>query len=287
MATKKFEFDQNLAPYNLEQYYHWMNLAGHITQSTVSRLQTNQDKLLTVPEAPSQDKIDLIFSLSNKSDMNANEGNEGNEGRKAYDAEIQTSPEKQFMEKFREGIPPEDPSEEQSSSSQDEKPDLSDFREPDSEIPFMKIISKTKLKNADPGRITLVNFDKSHVFQSLVDQYNGVEELISEFQASFIMFVLGQSFEGFEQWKKFVELFSRCEQAISSDLSSFFLETYPQVLLQQIAEVPDDYFEDITTGNNFLTASLKVRLRFFGVLKYNRNTSNLCKIQAPAKQLRT
>lgn len=38
VGARRFDFDQNLAPYNLHAYQQWQNLSGYISKSVVSKL---------------------------------------------------------------------------------------------------------------------------------------------------------------------------------------------------------------------------------------------------------
>lgn len=309
LATKSFQFDQNLAPYALEQYSHWNSLTAHISSDTISRIQQTS-VLSKVPVPPSDEKLDLIFSQVKETSleyMAVEPTTEGNVPIQEAKESIEKKPELEFLEKFKAGIPiyddgeddyagetwniPDKPTRSVPSKTEDTK-NIPRLDDPTSSVPFLSIPKYSKIRNAVPEKVTQMNFDKTFQLVKLIRKFaqrsdgkdkesttgrnTGLSEVVSEFESSFAMFVLGQSFEGFEQWKKFVELFSRCESGMtyfpnrsaeaiqglspeeSNEVSIFLLETYPKILFHQISEVPEDYFEDIVEGNNFLVTSLKV-----------------------------
>jgi A1 cistron-splicing factor AAR2 len=265
--VKRLEFDKNLGAYALESLPQWSYLTTHVASSTIDRLQSGTNVITSVPEAPSQEKIDRLFSNLEVKDADEQKYTTKTSGH-PEDTIFGVGREGDYLQKFQEGIPMENEDEEMADASEGqfplERPDLSNFEEPKSDIPWMDITHNTKLPNVTPERLTEVNFDKSFQFLNLVERFGGLLEVISEFEASFVMFSLGQSYEGFEQWKKFVALLCRCDSAIRSEkYKNFFREDFPTVLYHQLVEVPEDYFEDIVTGNNFLVASLKVCLRDF------------------------
>uniref|UniRef100_A0A6B2L7F2 AAR2 splicing factor homolog n=1 Tax=Arcella intermedia TaxID=1963864 RepID=A0A6B2L7F2_9EUKA len=146
--------------------------------------------------------------------------------------------EDQFQSKYREGIP-----------------HLNNDSE--TSLPYTNIPERTLAPNTSPQDITKLNFDKSYVLLELfrTDFNNDPQLFLGEFEYAFLMFSLGECYESFEQWKKMLRLVCQCETAISEKMS-FFVE-FVKVVNIQVAEIPNDFFEDIVTANNFLMASLK------------------------------
>jgi len=82
------------------------------------------------------------------------------------------------------------------------------------------------------------------------------------------LFSISQVFEGFEQWKLIVDLLCSCVEAIavSPELYTHFIST----LHHHIQEIPEDFFVDIVTCENFLTRSLR---KFFENLESVESSS--------------
>jgi A1 cistron-splicing factor AAR2 len=109
-----------------------------------------------------------------------------------------------------------------------------------------------------PSQVTAMNMDRSPVLDHMIEKdYDGNPNLfLGELQFSFVSFLLGQSFEGFEQWKSLVSLALSCESALYSVKRVSFWLDFLKVLETQLSEAPEDFFIDIVEGKNFLHHSL-------------------------------
>lgn len=66
-GARRFDFDQNLAPYNLHAYQQWQHLAGYISKSCIERLSplpsgnisitAEADPTLLKPATPAEQKL--------------------------------------------------------------------------------------------------------------------------------------------------------------------------------------------------------------------------------------
>jgi hypothetical protein len=81
--------------------------------------------------------------------------------------------------------------------------------------------------------------------------------LLGELQYSFVTFLLGADYEGFEQWKGLVSLIASCDEAMLK-MPEFYVE-FINVIQFQFKQVPEDFFQDIISGENFMFVTLKVR----------------------------
>ncbi|KAH9603570.1 hypothetical protein KSS87_007118 [Heliosperma pusillum] len=72
-----------------------------------------------------------------------------------------------------------------------------------------------KQKGISGAQLTSLNLDKTQILEKiLLKEYDGVEDrLLGELQFSFIAFLMGQSLEGFLQWKSLVSLLLGCTEA--------------------------------------------------------------------------
>ncbi len=78
--------------------------------------------------------------------------------------------------------------------------------------------------------------------------------VLCELQLAFVCFLIGQVYDAFEQWKSLVSLLCNCDRAIVRR-ASFFTE-FLSVLYFQLKEMPEDFFIDIISKDNFLTVNL-------------------------------
>jgi len=83
-------------------------------------------------------------------------------------------------------------------------------------------------------------------------EYKGnVQLLLGEFQFSYLVFLIGQRLDAFEQWKKFIDLMCNCEEAMK-EVPTLFIE-FVQVMRAQLETLPEDLFMDSLSSKNFLT----------------------------------
>lgn len=89
--------------------------------------------------------------------------------------------------------------------------------------PVPRIIKQQGMSGVE---LTSVNLDKTYILESiLMKEYDGVEDrLLGELQFAFIAFLMGQSLDGFLQWKSLVSLLFGCTQAPFHTRSHLFMK---------------------------------------------------------------
>ena len=157
----------------------------------------------------------------------------------------------------------------QEASSKQQLPKLDTI--PGTEIRFSKI-PRHYPEGATPSEITKYSMDSTFALQTMIDiSYRKKENsLLGEIQFSFICFLVGQVYDAFDQWKKLVHLMCSSVEALNSftDLYMNFIS----VLHFQVQEIPEDFFVDIVSTNNFLTSTLQ---EFFSNLEDGNGDSRL------------
>lgn len=78
--------------------------------------------------------------------------------------------------------------------------------------------------------------DKSWLLSKLISE-NSAQDILGELQLSFLLFILGQFYDGFEQWKILVHLVCNSEQSLEED-PSFFVEFLCTYNLQSDSRCP-------------------------------------------------
>lgn len=78
--------------------------------------------------------------------------------------------------------------------------------------------------------------------------------LLGELQFAFVCFLVGHIFDAFDQWKRIFSLLCSCQEALKT--YSVFFEEFLDVAAFQMREIPADFFVDILSGKNFLSATL-------------------------------
>jgi len=155
-----------------------------------------------------------------------------------------------------------------------------------SQIHFTPIPAKYPI-NSTPAEVTKHSMDSSYqlnqyleVFQRLygdvvsnsMSDRNQVDEILGELQFSFICFLVAQNYDAFEQWKQLLKMFCTCDEALANHTHLYM--TLISDLHFQIREVPEDFFVDIVSSNNFLVALLT---SLFTLVRDNANVDSKLK----------
>merc|ERR1719431_268632 len=83
---------------------------------------------------------------------------------------------------------------------------------------------------------------------------NTRRELLAEMQFAFLCFLVGQNYDSFEHWKRLLGVLCRCDRGLVEQRQLFL--DFLGDLYFQLKEVPEDFFVDIVSRNNFLCSSL-------------------------------
>jgi len=136
-------------------------------------------------------------------------------------------------------------------------------------------ISKKYPDGATPAEITKYSLDSSHQLEVFLAPHDNIDEVLVELQFSFLCFLVGQNYDSFCQWKHLVAMMCGCGEALLK---------YPQLFLNfisdmhfQMQEVPEDFFTDIVSCNNFLVTSLT---DLFANIKENEDALTQLKTKA-------
>ncbi|KAI1716149.1 AAR2 protein [Ditylenchus destructor] len=236
--------DKNLAAYPYSTYNQWVSLSNHVTEKTVKRLSPEN----ALGKITSQ--TDLV---SKEQEIEAQMGDPM--GTSAVD---RNHPSRiRFTDAI--GLP-----------VMSAKPGTS-MRF--SEVPQVSL-ADTNLKKA--------GIDSSDRFYTLLKSLgDNQKELLGEFQFSFVVFLIGQVYEGFEQWKRLIHLMCSCNRALVTH-SQFFLDLL-MVIHFQLKQCPEDFFHDQLAKDNFLWATLS--LFFANVEDSDGASSELRSKTAKFKQL--
>ncbi|KAG7391085.1 a1-alpha2 repression [Phytophthora pseudosyringae] len=153
------------------------------------------------------------------------------------------------------------------------------------------VLQKTRT-DLSPEARTAYHFDRSERLEELIEtEFSGDwKELVGELQLSFLVFLQLSSLAALGQWKQFIALMSSCERALSSQVPLFLsfikllrtqleqvrpaqlallqLRAYrttpalhrppfsPHFLCCDPHQIPEDFFQDETTSENFLSPCL-------------------------------
>lgn len=228
--------DKFLGPYPYENYKKWVSMTTYLSSELVTQLQ------------PVCGSITSVTQFQTKS---------SNSKSRREEAEAQ----KQLDHK--------EPSTSDSNSSKPELPKLDTI--PGTEIRFTKIPRRYP-ESASPSEITKYSMDSTYALRTMINTaYNKKETLLlGEIQFSFICFLIGQVYDAFDQWKSLVHMMCGSVEALncSTDLYMNFIS----MLHFQVQDIPEDFFVDIVSTNNFLTSTLQ---EFFSNLEDGNGESKL------------
>uniref|UniRef100_A0A7E4VWC7 Protein AAR2 homolog n=1 Tax=Panagrellus redivivus TaxID=6233 RepID=A0A7E4VWC7_PANRE len=210
--------DRNLAAYPFDVTQNWVSLSNHITEKTEKRLRpTNPMGLITgQPETITKEE-DVAAEIGDpKAVFNVDRSNKGERLRFRDPNGLPIVRVKEGYEVRFTAIP---------------------------DVPF------TESAKFRPG---IDNTDRLMAFAALLgDDYT---EVLGEFQYSFVVFLVAQVYDGFEQWKRLMHLFSSCRGALITQ-PKFYIDLL-MVIFFQVKLCPDDFFVDVLSKDNFLATTL-------------------------------
>ncbi|XP_006611900.1 protein AAR2 homolog [Apis laboriosa] len=125
---------------------------------------------------------------------------------------------------------------------------------PGTELRLSKIPNKQYPDGASPTEITKYSLDSSYVLDIILNDLTLPIELIGEMQLTFVCFLVGQSLDAFEHWKKLVSLICGADCAISQR-RAIYVE-FMKAIEIQLMHVPEDILCDIVANNNFIYHNL-------------------------------
>ncbi|CAK9797196.1 Protein AAR2 homolog [Anthophora plagiata] len=217
LKDKLKDLDRFLGCYPYDIWKQWKELINHITPSIVERC------------SPICGSVRSALELEHCSDATRPRGGQSN-------------PEK----KRRSGITME---ERENELLPDMKP------RPGTEVRFSKLPDKNYPDGASPTEVTKYSLDSSYALDTLLNKLTHPMEIIGEVQLAFVCFLVGQSFDAFEHWKKLVSLICGADCAILQR-RAIYIE-FMIALEVQLVHVPEDILCDIVVNNNFIYCNLR------------------------------
>ncbi|EFO27049.1 hypothetical protein LOAG_01429 [Loa loa] len=215
--------DDGLAPYPFDTYRIWFSLSNHITEKTVERLRPENQYSRITGQA---ELVTLETEIMEKEDVH---GHPSSCVDRDHPTRIRFVDEDGLpIMRIREG-----------------------FQIRFTELPLHSVAVSVNSENS---------LDRScQLHKILVDLDGNWSEFLGELQFAFVCFLIGQVYEGFEQWKRLIHLLCSCTKELVEH-KELYIALIP-VLHFQLRECPEDFFVDIVSRDNFLTTTLS---RLFG-----------------------
>lgn len=112
--------------------------------------------------------------------------------------------------------------------------------------------ARRKVAGATPAETTWRHMDRSaQLEQMLSREYSGNEmNILGELQIAYIAFLLGQNYDGFQQWRELLQLLCSCEATVATR-PELYVELC-RVFFAHLSQAPADLFGDDLTKDNFL-----------------------------------
>lgn len=221
------ELDRYLGAYPYDIWKQWKDLTTHITAPLVERC------------SPLCGYVKSALELEHCSDASRPRGGEFCTKRRKRSSALT------LEEKEEELLP-------------DLKP------KPGTELRLSKLPEKHYPDNATPTEITRHSLDSTYALDTLINSLPLPMEIIGEMQLAFVCFLVGQSLDAFEHWKKLVCLICSADRAISQR-RAIYVE-FLKALEIQLKHVPEDILCDIVVNNNFVYLNLR---KLFGNIESN------------------
>jgi len=251
--------DRNLGAYPYDSWKKWVSLSNKISIETIQRLE------------PTSGVIHSVTELIPQTHRTSNKDSDIQEGMSSMDTGDQTV--KQVL------LPEEANKPQCSNPSASKKRSLNEDERENQKLPKMECNPNAKIRfteipprfpeGSTPSDITKHSMDSSYqleqylsIFKRLygdavsnsMSDRSQLDEALGELQYSFICFLVGQNYDAFEKWKQLLRMFCTSDEALAGHTLLYM--TLISDLHFQIREVPEDFFVDIVSSNNFLVTLL-------------------------------
>mmetsp|Transcript_60035 Transcript_60035/g.140330 ORF Transcript_60035/g.140330 Transcript_60035/m.140330 type:complete len:406 (+) Transcript_60035:28-1245(+) len=215
-GARSFDFDQNLGPYPLELREQWAELTRHATAELVQKVEPVSGRVRSKRAEYDESKNG---GAPPEAAQEAAEGAEGGD---------------EVMEDVRD-VKKEETLESNTGS-----------------LFFSAVPRRRKKPCRTAVETTQLYMDRTAQLEEMLSKAYGGNELaiLGELQLAYIAFLLGQNFDGFEQWRALLQLLCGCEEATlrRPELYAELLRTF----FAQLDQAPSDLFGDDLTKDNFL-----------------------------------
>ena len=220
-AIMRGDLNANLGPYPMSQHHSWVNLSNFISNQVLARADIPTDVLVFPGDEEDIMSIDKAIASARSGGMSARNN---------------------------------------SSSSSALKPFFPDL----ARVPRFSDIITTELRVKDSvarddgmlRELMNLSLDKSKVLYALVKGYfdESWDDLLGELQLSFVLMMFLYSYPAMEHWKLLVSTICSCERILVADTN--FTTNFIRILYSQLKFIPEDFFENELSKDNFMRASL-------------------------------
>jgi len=245
-SSGKKELDPCLAPYPYDNHKKWISLTSH-ARFELARALSPESGLISSFSELVADEAFCQKNLHRKNKMETEDDGKTVDG--SCRGDVPSAPSSKDLAEAR----------------------LDDdvVGDPEERLPKMTSVAGTPMRfhaipknpsiprGTPPAEVTRLSIDKMPLFREILSRdFDGVEsDLLGELQLAFVVFVFGRLFDGFEQWKRMTHLLC-CSAASAAARHPRLYAEFITTLFFQTREIPEDFFVDIVTCDNFLTSTL-------------------------------
>lgn len=229
-GVRSFDFDSQLGPYPSELSGQWTELTRHTSVEVVN-------------------KIEPVARIIRSKRAEYDAG--GGQNDQAHPAKGTTPNDLDGDEEMDVEPPPSQP--EPRSQSQKVSDSRFESNTGSSSNLFFSVVPRSRKKvGATPADTTQLHMDRSAQLEDMIARAYGGSELciLGELQLAYIAFLLGQNYDGFEQWRELLRLLCTCEVAVATRPELF--AEFCRAFFAQLSQAPSDLFGDDLTRDNFM-----------------------------------
>jgi len=239
-GVRGYDFDANLGPYPHELDAQWQELTRHATAELVDRIEPLSKTIRSKrAEYDAQDPQNAQQVSQQGEQSNNRDNDEADE--QELDADVCQDQHKDLTSMEVDG-----------SSQQSSKTPRLESNLGSGSLFFSTVPRCRKTRGSSPEETTRIHMDRSSQLDEMIKrEYKGNENgILGELQLAYIAFLLGQNYDGFEQWKALLLLLCSCEVAVKArpELFAELLRSF----FAQLSQAPQDLFGDDLTKENFL-----------------------------------
>lgn len=231
-GVRGFDFDANLGPYPLDLSAQWSELTRHASAPLVAKIEpvakAVRSKRAEYDAASAATEAALAAAAA--AQQAEADGEEGDDAMDDAPAGEESRP----------------------GPAEASQPPRLESNSSVGSLFFSSVPRVRRKKGAAAAETTSMHFDRSKLLEQMIARDYGGDEMgvLGELQVAYIAFILGQNFDGFEQWRALLLLLCSCEAAASTR-PELYAELC-RVFFAQLNQAPGDLFGDDLTKENFL-----------------------------------
>lgn len=245
-GVRSFDFDAHLGPYPLQLSSQWAELTRHATANLVSKIEPVAHAIRD-KRAEYDSRGPKLPDDAPQVDTTVSEECACEDEDVPMDTDLDPQQQHQLQQQ-QQSLQSQQPQEQQQGSAE---PQL-ESNQASGNMFFSTVPRSRKSRGATSAETTQMHMDRTRQLEEMIaKEYKGDQfGILGELQLAYIAFLLGQNYDGFEQWRVLLQLLCSCEGAVGTrpELFSELCRTF----FAQLNQAPSDLFGSDLTKDNFL-----------------------------------